>query len=134
MEIIVLFDNFSLIWRRHHCGEGLGILTYARHSWPLSSEGSLACHTYCDTGHPFTCILVISEDLWYTHTPFADRLAVELSLPFLRLPPNLPYARPMLLPSVPHRRGPKTLILLIFIILATLGVKWVGYPLMASIQ
>ena len=39
--------------------EGLQILTYARHSWPLSSEGSLACHTYCDMG-PF--IMVISED------------------------------------------------------------------------
>ena len=34
--------------------------TYARHLWTLSSEGSLACHTYCDTGHPF--ILVLSED------------------------------------------------------------------------
>ena len=33
-------------------GSGLQILTYARHSRPLSSEGSLACHTYCDTtGH-----------------------------------------------------------------------------------
>ena len=32
----------------------------ARHLWPLSSEGSIACHTYCDTGHPF--IMVISED------------------------------------------------------------------------
>ena len=30
-------------------GEGLHILTCARNSWPLSSEGSLACHTYCDT-------------------------------------------------------------------------------------
>ena len=38
--------------------KGLQILTYARHSWPLSSEGSLACLTYCDTGHPF--IMVIS--------------------------------------------------------------------------
>ena len=28
--------------------EGLQILTYARHSWPFSSYGSLACHTYCD--------------------------------------------------------------------------------------
>ena len=46
-------------------GEGLQILTYARHLWPLSSEGSLACHTYCDTGHPF--IMVISEDLWHSH-------------------------------------------------------------------
>ena len=30
-------------------GEELHILTHARHSWPLSSEGSFACHTYCDT-------------------------------------------------------------------------------------
>ena len=41
-------------------GERLQILTYARHSWPLSSEGSLACHTYYDTERPF--IMVISED------------------------------------------------------------------------
>ena len=42
-------------------GEGLHILTYARHSWPLGSEASLACHTYCDKGHhPF--IMVISQD------------------------------------------------------------------------
>ena len=34
-------------------GEGLQNLTYARHLWPLSSEGSLARHIYCDTGHPF---------------------------------------------------------------------------------
>ena len=31
----------------------LQMLTYTRHSWPFSSEDSLACHTYCDTGHPF---------------------------------------------------------------------------------
>ena len=30
-------------------------------SWPLSVEGSIACRTYCDTGHSF--IMVISEDL-----------------------------------------------------------------------
>ena len=46
--------------------EGLKIFTFARHSWPLSSGGSLACHTFCDTGHPF--IMVISEDPWHTHT------------------------------------------------------------------
>ena len=44
-------------------GEWLQILTYDRHSWPLSSDGSLACHTYCDTGHPF---MVIPEDFWYS--------------------------------------------------------------------
>ena len=41
------------------------IFTYARHSWPLSSEGSLTCHTYCDTGLRF--IMVISEDPWHAH-------------------------------------------------------------------
>ena len=41
-------------------GKGLQILTYARHLWLLSGEGSLVCHTYCDTGHPF--IKVIHED------------------------------------------------------------------------
>ena len=32
--------------------------------WPmtLSSEGSLTCHAYCDTGHLF--VMVISYDLW----------------------------------------------------------------------
>ena len=63
-------------------GEGLQILTYARHSWqlsseqiltymyawhswPLSREGSLTCHNYCDTCLPF--IMVISKDLWHSH-------------------------------------------------------------------
>ena len=41
--------------------EGQQILTYARHSWPLSSEISLACLTYCDTRQRL--IMVISEDL-----------------------------------------------------------------------
>ena len=54
--------------------EGLQILTYARHFWPLSSEVSLACHIYCDTGHPFLKV-----------TSYAERLAVDLSLPDLRL-------------------------------------------------
>ena len=49
--------------------------TYARHLWPLNSEGSLASHTYCDTGRRF--LMVISEALM----PIAERLAVELSLP-----------------------------------------------------
>ena len=44
---------------------GLQILTYTRHLWPLSREGSLECHTYCDMWHPF--IMVISEDPWYSH-------------------------------------------------------------------
>jgi hypothetical protein len=31
----------------------LQILVYARRSGPLSREGSLSCHTYCDTGPRF---------------------------------------------------------------------------------
>ena len=59
--------GFSSHWRKFHSyrkviitGEELKTLTYTRHLWPLSSEGSLACHTCCDTGHTF--IMVISED------------------------------------------------------------------------
>ena len=47
-------------------GEGLQILTYALYSWPQSSEGSLACHTYCDTGHLF--IIWSSPRTRDTHT------------------------------------------------------------------
>ena len=45
--------------------EVLQIMIYTRHSWTLSSEGTLACHTYFNTGHPF--IMVISEDTWHSH-------------------------------------------------------------------
>ena len=43
-------------------GEGLQSLTNERHSLPLSSKASSACHSYCDTGHPF--IMVIYTDPW----------------------------------------------------------------------
>ena len=46
-------------------GEELQTLTYAWHSWPLSSECSLACRNYCDTGHP--SMMVFSEDPWHSH-------------------------------------------------------------------
>ena len=45
--------------------KGCKFFTFARHSWPLSNEGSLTCHTCCDTGIPF--IMVISEDPWHLH-------------------------------------------------------------------
>ena len=62
-------------------GEGLQILTnYARHLWPLSSEGSLACHIYCDTGHPFIMVIVRGP---LTLTLIAEGLTVKLSLPVL---------------------------------------------------
>ena len=80
---------WALSWRSHSSmfhsygdvtitGEGQQILTYARHSRPLSSEGSLACHAYCDTGHPFIMVFCWGS---VTTTPIAKRLEVELSLP-----------------------------------------------------
>ena len=66
LECIIPLESFSLIWRRHNCRwRAANFDLYARHSWPLSSEGSLTCHTYYDTGLPF--IMVISEDPWHSH-------------------------------------------------------------------
>ena len=49
---ILFILGFSVHLRTFHLfgdvtmtGEGLQILAYARHLWPLSSEGSLACKT-----------------------------------------------------------------------------------------
>ena len=47
---IVLSRNFHSYGDVTITGEVLQILTYARHFRPSSSEGSLACPTYCDTG------------------------------------------------------------------------------------
>ena len=46
-------------------GERLQILPCAWHAQPLSSEGPIACPTYCDTGNPF--IMVIFKDPWHSH-------------------------------------------------------------------
>ena len=49
---IYLFIVFRSSWEYFthiETSKGLQILTYARHSWPLSSECSLACHTYMYT-------------------------------------------------------------------------------------
>ena len=61
----VPLETFSLVLAVTITGWGLQILTYSWHSWLLSSEGSLACHTYCDTGHSFK--IVISEDPRHLH-------------------------------------------------------------------
>ena len=71
-----LFDwRFSSHWRIVHSYGDLTIhtLTIARHSWPLSSEGYLACHTtFFYSGHLRGPMAL---------TPIAKRLTVELSLP-----------------------------------------------------
>ena len=73
---LVPLKNFSLMWRCHRIQcEGCKF-------WPIGILGTydhLACHTYCDTGHPF--IMVILEDTWHTHS--AKHFPRELSLPAL---------------------------------------------------
>ena len=85
IKIFCLSGFSSHLKNFHSCGdvtitgEELQILTCARHSWPLSSEGSLACHTY---------ILWHGASIYNSHlqgpvtlAPIVERLAVELSLP-----------------------------------------------------
>ena len=89
-------------------GEGLQTLTYARYSWPSSSEGSLACHNYCDAGHPF--IMVISKDMsdshlllsvwqWNCHYLFLRLRSVAAGI----RTPNLPPAGRIIYPTSPPR-------------------------------
>ena len=59
-NFLVPFENFQSYGDVMITGEELQIFTYTRHLLPLSSECSLACHTYCVTRHPF--IRVIFED------------------------------------------------------------------------
>ena len=84
MCLVLLGDSSSHSKIFHSCGDViiacqvLQILTSARQSCPLRFEGSLACHTYCDTGQSF--IMVITEE-WrgsVTPTHIAKRLAVKL--------------------------------------------------------
>ena len=63
LGFFIPLENFSFI--SQHDRLSAANLTYARQSWPLSSVGSLACHTYCDTGHPYK--MVSSEDPWHSH-------------------------------------------------------------------
>ena len=55
---------------------------YGRHLWSLSSECSLACHTYCNAGHPFVISHLQGP---VTLTPIAERLAVNLPLPVITI-------------------------------------------------
>ena len=90
-----IFQSYGAVT---NTSEGLQSLTCTRHSWPLNSDGSSKCHTYCDTGQFF--IIVISEDPWHSRL-MTGRLAVELSLPVLTTKvcpdrvsnPDLPHAR-----------------------------------------
>ena len=75
--VLVLCFGFSFHSRNFHsygdvtiAGEGLQILTYARHSWQLSSAWEFFCVPHLITatwGKPHPFIMVISEDQWHSH-------------------------------------------------------------------
>ena len=50
--------------------KGLQMLTYTRHSWQLSSDGSFTCHTYFDTGqlYIFLLLLLLYQEVAFTYT------------------------------------------------------------------
>ena len=113
MRIVWGFSSHSRIFHTYGdvtmTGEGLQILTYARHSWPLSSKGSLACHTYCDKGHSFRMVisevpwpsqLLPSVWQWSCHYLFLGSRSVAAG----NRTANLSVAGRMLLPTVPPLR------------------------------
>ena len=63
--VFVPLENFSLVLRRHHCRWRAANFDLCSALIAIEQWGSLACHTYCDTGHPF--IMVISEDPWHNY-------------------------------------------------------------------
>ena len=66
LEFIIPLENFSLIWTHHHCRwRAANIVLCSALMAIMSSEGSLTCHTHCNTGLPF--VMVISEDPWHSH-------------------------------------------------------------------
>ena len=101
---------------------GLHILTDASHLWPLSSEGSLACHTYWNTGHP--SIMVISDNpfpsvwQWSGHYLFNDLGMSQLGFehPTFRLRGEISY-------SLRHRRGHMSAVLFFHVIIHMLKTQ-----------
>ena len=57
-------------------------MTFARHLHlgPLSSEGSLACYTYCDTGHPFIWSFSMTRDTHIYWRAFGTTCLNDLGL------------------------------------------------------
>ena len=104
LGFIIPLENFTLIWRRHHS------------RWKAANFWSILC-THDIEQWGFFCVPHL---VWHgasvykghirgpvTLTPIAERLAMMMSLPFLRISsdaagirtPNIPVARPTLLPS-----------------------------------
>ena len=65
LEFIVPLENFSLIWRRHHCRRRAANFALCSALMAIEQWGFLTCRTHCDTGLPF--IMFISDDPWHSH-------------------------------------------------------------------
>jgi hypothetical protein len=52
--LYVPLKNFSLIWRRHHCRWRAAKFCHCSALGAFEQEGSLSCHTCCDTGPRFS--------------------------------------------------------------------------------
>ena len=71
--------------------EGLQILTYTRHSWHLSSEGSLTCHIKWDTNKPLI-IHVTDTCYWASSSGAFTTCLNNLGLSYRGSNPDLPHA------------------------------------------
>ena len=95
--VFVPLDHFSLISRSHHYRWRAANFFLSWHSLPMSNEGSLTCHSYCDTGHPVK--MVISEDL--RHLLLSPSFFRPRSVAVGIRTPNLPLEGRKLLPTAP---------------------------------
>ena len=70
--LVVICSNRELIFHSFGdvpiTGEGLHILTFIWDSRLFGSEGSLSCHTHCDTGQLFIFCFLLSPRTPETHT------------------------------------------------------------------
>ena len=79
LGVFVPFENFSLIWRRHHYRWTAANLELYSALMVIKQWFFLACHTFCDTEHPL--IMVISEDPWHWHLlPSVTSCFIDLGL------------------------------------------------------
>ena len=65
LEFIAPIENFSPIWRRHHCRWRAANVNLCPALKAIELWGLLTSHTNCDMCLPF--IMVIFKDPWHSH-------------------------------------------------------------------
>ena len=117
IKMLELKVYFSFVWNfsNFHLFETSTIPVKGCRFWTvlgilaINREGSLACHTNCDMGHPF--IIIVSEDPWHQHLlPSVYKWRCNYLFKQLRSvvagirTHNLPLAGQTLLPTAPPLR------------------------------